>query len=171
MIRSVADLQDKHVINTSTEVHQQGLYTCFEVIKVNIRLAGSRCNDGSLITNIRNICTAEPWSKRGQSGGELGDIRVLQLDILQMHLEHFLAAVQVRLLHSHLTIKSTRSCQRTVQDVRTVSRGKYDNGLGVVKAVHFNQQLVQSAFSLIVGTSATLSYEEQQHQTRARKHN
>ena len=70
-----------------------------------------------------------------------------------MNLEDSLSALQVGRIDDDLAVKSSRSQERGVQDVRTVGRGQEDNSRGRVKAVHLDKQLVQRLLPLIM-TSA-----------------
>ena len=70
-----------------------------------------------------------------------------------MHLEHLLAALEVRRIHTHLAVKAARTQQGRVEDVGTVGGRNHDD-VGVdVKAIHLHQHLVKGLLAFVVTTT------------------
>ena len=77
-----------------------------------------------------------------------------------MHLQNFFTATHIRTVYGNLTVKTTRTQQCWVQNVRTVGCCDDNNAFVAVEAVHFYQQLVQCLFAFIMTaahTSTTLT--------------
>ena len=72
-----------------------------------------------------------------------------------MYLENFLTSLDVRTIHYNLTIKTAGTQQSRVQNIRTVGSSNHDDAFVSAKAVHFNQQLVQSLFTFVMATAKT----------------
>ena len=72
-----------------------------------------------------------------------------------MNLEDLLATTQVGQWHHHLAVKAARTQQRRVEDIGAVGGSDDDHALVTLKAVHFDQQLVQGLLTLIVTTTQT----------------
>ena len=93
----------------------------------------------------------------GEAGRAAGD--GLGVDIGgQRHLAHvnaedFFAPAHVRVRHHNLAIEAAGAEQRGVQHVRTVGGGDQDDAFVGFEAVHFDQQLVQRLFTLIVAAT------------------
>ena len=112
---------------------------------------------GCLVEHVCQISSGESWSAASNQG---------QIDIvtdwlaLGVHLEDLLTTSKVRCANTNLSVKATRTQQGRVKDVWAVSC-RDQNHVGLrIEAVHFDQQLVQSLFALVVtatdaGTTVT----------------
>ena len=69
---------------------------------------------------------------------------------LGVHLEHGLAADDVRRPDRDLAVEAAGAQQRRVEDVRTVRGGDQDDAALDVEAVHLDEQLVQRLLALVV---------------------
>ena len=67
-----------------------------------------------------------------------------------MNAKDCLATFYVRAVYNNLPVKTSRTKKCRVKNVRAVCSGKNDKTFFIVKTVHFNEQLVQSLFALIV---------------------
>ena len=67
-----------------------------------------------------------------------------------MYLEYFLSALYIRIVDHYLTVKTTRTEQCAVKNVRSVGSGDYYNALVCTEAVHFDKQLVKGLLALVV---------------------
>jgi hypothetical protein len=66
-----------------------------------------------------------------------------------------LAAIHVGTVQNHATVEATGPKKGRIQNVRPVGGGN-DNHIGVgIKAIHLDEYLVKSLFSLIVGAAKT----------------
>src|SRR5210317_484836 len=72
-----------------------------------------------------------------------------------MHVQDFLAALNVWVWHRHLTVKPTGAQQCWVQNVAAVCGGHDDHTFVRLKPVHFDQQLVQCLFAFVITTAVT----------------
>ena len=69
-----------------------------------------------------------------------------------MNAQNRLAALYVGLVHSDLSVKAARAQERGVKDVGAVCRAQDNQAFFVVKAVHFDQQLVEGLLALVVSS-------------------
>ena len=69
-----------------------------------------------------------------------------------MHHEDFLTFVQVGQIDVNLTVETTSTEQRTIQNVSTVGRSHDDDTTVGAESIHLSQELVQGAFTFIVTT-------------------
>jgi hypothetical protein len=69
--------------------------------------------------------------------------------------KNFLAPFHVGQRHHDLTVETSRPQQRGVQNVGAVGRGDQDDAFVRFKPVHFDQQLVECLFALIVTAAET----------------
>ena len=83
--------------------------------------------------------------------------RALQPDLLGVHLQNFLAALQVGQLHGHAAVKASRTGQRRVEGLRTIRRRQDDHAVVALEAVHLGQQLVQRLLALVVAAHLTVA--------------
>ena len=73
-----------------------------------------------------------------------------------MDAKYSLSPFDIRFFHRNLTVKSSRTEQRRVKDVRTVCRRKDYKSFFVFKAVHLDQKLVQSLLPLVVSAAESV---------------
>ena len=69
-----------------------------------------------------------------------------------MHLENFLAIVELGKVNINLTVETSGTQQRFIENINTVSSRKYNNTTVSTKTIHLGEQLVEGAFALIVPT-------------------
>ena len=123
------------------------LHGLLDLVHRDLVLMAARGEQRGLVEEIRQVGA-------GKAHGELGQL--LELDVLGkrlvlgVHAQDLLAAAHVGAVHGDLTVKTAGTQQRRVQDVRTVGGGQQNHGLGLVKAVHLDQQLVQGLLALVV---------------------
>ena len=70
-----------------------------------------------------------------------------------MHIQNLFTSFNIRTTHSNFTVKTTRSQNGSVQDVYAVGCGHNDDSFIYTESIHFNQQLIQGLFPLIVPAS------------------
>ena len=66
----------------------------------------------------------------------------IHLHILGMYLQDLHTALQIRLIYDNPSIKTSRTKQSLVQDLRMVGSAQDQNSLGGIKAIHLRKQLV-----------------------------
>src|SRR5262249_48653834 len=74
-------------------------------------------------------------------------------NLAAMYAENFFAATHIGTGHHHAAIEAAGPQQGWVEHVRTVGRGDQDDAFVGLKAIHFDEQLVQSLFALIVSAA------------------
>src|SRR5690349_17121594 len=57
----------------------------------------------------------------------------------------------VRQWHHNMAVKASRTQQCLVQDIKAVCRSQHDDCLARVKAIEFDQQLIECLLTLIIG--------------------
>ena len=114
---------------------------------INQMSVGTRRQQRGLIQNVRKISTRVPRCLLRDS---LKVNPINQRLIARMHLKDLLTSRKIRRLNRHLTVKTARTQQGRIQNIRTVRRRNQDD-VGVrIETIHLNQQLVQRLFTLIV---------------------
>ena len=108
-----------------------------------------RRDERRLVDDVGDVRAAEPRGERGEPLAVMADRRV-ELDLLQVHLEDLIAALDVGAVYVDLPVESTRAEQRAVQDVRTVGTGQYHHALLAPEPVHLHEELVQRVLALVV---------------------
>ena len=74
-----------------------------------------------------------------------------------MDLQNFLPALDIRDRHNHLTVKTARPEQGRVQDIGPVCGRNQDDPFIRFKTIHFNEQLIQRLFPLIMASTQARS--------------
>ena len=106
------------------------------------------CSDeGSLITNIGDICTRESRSLTSQ---EVDIYCIVYLDWFQMNLEDGLTLVQARQINVDFTVETTGTEQGTIQHINTVGSCKDDDTTVGTEAVHLCKEGIQGILTFIV---------------------
>ena len=67
-----------------------------------------------------------------------------------MHVEDFDTSINIWTRHDNLTVEATGTQQCRIKDVRAVGGGDDDDAFISFKTVHFDQQLVQRLFALVI---------------------
>ena len=75
--------------------------------------------------------------------------------ILGMYFQNSLSATDIRSADTDLSVKSSRTQDRMIENVHTVCRCKDNNTFIDAKTVHFHKKLVQRLFSFIMTASHT----------------
>ena len=84
----------------------------------------------------------------------VGQIDVVgQRNFLGVDLEDLLAALDIGTSDDHAAIETAGPQQRGIEHVGTVGRGHQDDAFVRFKAVHFDQQLIQGLFALVVSAA------------------
>ena len=104
-------------------------------------------NQSGFVADIGNIGSGETGSLACQ---EFGIDAFVDFDRTQMYSEYLLTLVQVGQFHVNLTVETSGTKQRLIQDVGTVRGGQDDNTAVGAETVHFRKQLVQRVFTFIV---------------------
>ena len=112
------------------------------LLKVGLRCGSTAVTHGaqrSFVHNIRKLCA-------GSAGSHARDLRKVNvgcnLNLLRVHTQNRLTARKVGQLHRHAAVKTTRTRQGGVKRLRAVRRGKDNNAVVALKAVHFGQKLI-----------------------------
>ena len=107
----------------------------------------SRGQQCGFVQHVGQICTGEAGGFAGQNC----QVNALSHGLtLGVYFQNFLAALHVGGIHLNLAVKSSRAQQRRVQNVGAVCRRNENHvGLGV-KTIHFDKELIQGLFTLIV---------------------
>src|SRR5215813_9382069 len=74
-----------------------------------------------------------------------------------MYFKNRFTSNQVRFVNRYLPVETTGAQQCTIQYIRAVGSGQYNDPRICSKTIHFNQQLVQCAFPFIIAHHYILS--------------
>ncbi len=112
------------------------------------------CQQSRFVDEIGNVGANHP--RRGTRNRNQVYI-FCQRHAARMNLENSQAAIPVGPFHYHTAVEATRTQERFVQAIGSVCSSDDDNGLARIKAIHLNQQLVQSLLALVVAVDAGAS--------------
>ena len=73
--------------------------------------------------------------------------------LAHMYLQDLLATFYIGAIHRYLTVKTARTQQSRVQNIRTVGSRQNNNAFVAVETIHFHQQLIQRLFPLIMAAA------------------
>ncbi len=118
----------------------------------NRSLVTPRGEDCRFVQQVGQISTG----KTGRPSGNQFEVDILgQLFVAGVNLENFVATLEARPIYGHLAIKTTRTQQGRIKDIRPVGSGDDNNTCVALKAIHFGQQLIEGLFTLIVTATNT----------------
>ncbi len=109
--------------------------------------AGAAGEQRRLVHQVRQIGPGEAGCAARDRSQVHGRIDV---DLARVDAQDGLAPAEVRVADGDLTIEPAGPEQRRVEDVLPVGRGDDDDPLVALEAVHFDQQLIQRLFALLV---------------------
>src|SRR5450830_2001358 len=130
--------------------HHDLVFRQLEFLHLDDALAGARGEQGSLVHQVGQVGTGE--ARRTPCNHPGCDV-VAHRHLAHMHFENLLATADIRQADHDLTVEATRTQQRRVEYVRTVSGGNHDDAIVHLETVHLHQQLVESLFTLVVTTA------------------
>ena len=142
-------LLGSHHLGLLFQSADDAVHSSQEVILVHSLLSVTRSNESRLVADICDICTTEA---RRLTSQEVDIERTVGLDGFQVNLEDFLALVHVGKLNMYLTIEASGTKQGFVQDVGTVCCSHDDDAAVGSEAVHLGEELVECAFTFVVGS-------------------
>ena len=108
--------------------------------------------DGSLVDHIGKVgayCTAGCKCDGIQIYG------IIHQHILGMHLQNFHTALQIRFVYNNSSVEASRTQQCFIQNLRSVGGCQNNDTFLAIKAVHFNQKLVQRLLALVMAATKT----------------
>ena len=123
-----------------------------DVLLHNIAATVSGSHDRRLVQKVFQVCTC----KSGCGLSDLSQIHILAKRlILGMNPKDLLTSLHIRTSDCHLTVKTSRTEDRRIQNIHTVCGSHYNNSLINAKSVHFHKKLVQGLLALIMTTAHT----------------
>src|SRR5699024_8943073 len=82
---------------------------------------------------------------------------LVQRNIFCMNFQDVYTSLQIRTVYNNTPVKTSRTKQCRVQNLRTVGCSKDQKSLGRIKSIHFRQKLVQSLFALVIPSVAEIT--------------
>ena len=141
-----------HHARLALRTGDDALHRLFNLVHRNQRTAAARRKQRGLVQQVRQVGA-------GKAHGKLGELIkahvLVQRLVLRMDAQDLLAALNVGAVHGDLAIEASGTQQGGVQDVGAVGGGDQDDRLGLLKAVHLNQQLVQRLLALVMSAAQT----------------
>src|ERR1700730_1300039 len=74
-----------------------------------------------------------------------------------MHAQNFFAAFHVRKIDGDLSIETSGTQQRWIENVRPIRRGDDDDTFLCIEAVHLDKQRIERLFALVVSAADTVT--------------
>src|SRR5690606_5929658 len=109
----------------------------------------SGSNQCGLVTDVRDVGTRKSGGLFGQ---KFNIYRLVDFDRLQVYRQYLLALNQYGHVYKNLSVKTSGTHQRTIQNICAVSCCKNDDSAVGAKTIHLGEQLVECVFALVVGT-------------------
>src|SRR5690606_2342410 len=132
--------------------HDDLVLGALEVLHIHGATVTARSEQSRFVNQVGQVSTGETGRTTSQHHGvHVGG----QRHFAHVYFQNLLATTDVRQADHHLTVKTARTQQSGVQYVRTVGSSNDQYALAGFKTVHFNQQLVECLFALIVTTAQT----------------
>ena len=136
-----------HDHRATLSAHHHLVLGGFEILHGDEATANARSHKSRFVDQVGQIRARE-------TGGAAGDNPQIHIRAQRhfggVHAEDFFAALHIGIGHLHLTVKAARTQQGRVQHVGAVGCRNDDDALIGLKAVHFNQQLVERLLALIM---------------------
>ena len=123
------------------------LHGLLDLVHADPAVVAARGQKRGLVQEVRQVGTRKAHRELGELGKVDGRVHGL---VVGMDLEDLLAARHVGAIHRDLAVKAAGAQQRRVEDVGAVGGGNEDDALGLLEAVHLDQQLVQGLLALVV---------------------
>ncbi len=124
----------------------------FELIAGDDLLVTSCRKDGCFINQVLQVCANKARSRSGNFSKVNGRIDRLAFGV---YFENGFTPVLIRLIQHHTPVKTARAEQGRVQDIGSVGCCNHDHVGVSSKPVHFNQQLVEGLFALVMASAKT----------------
>ena len=113
--------------------HKHLLHGLEQILLADVISALLHRVDGGLVDHIGKI------GADGAAGRERDGIQIhgfIHQDVLGMDLQNLHTSLQIRLIHDDLPVKTARTKQRLIQNLRPVGRAQNQNPPGAVETVH-----------------------------------
>lgn len=119
-----------------------------EILALHSLLVVTRRDEGCLIADIGDVGTRETG---GLSGQQVNVNAVVNLYVLEMHLEYLHTVVEFGEFNVNLAVETTGTQKSLVENIGAVS-GRKDNHTRVcAEAVHLRKELVESILTFVIG--------------------
>ena len=143
-------LRFRHHHGAAFRTHHDFVFRFFELNHRDDAFVAAGSKQGRFVDQVGQVGTGEA---RGTASNDCRiDIR-RQRNATHMHFQDLLTTANIRQANHHLAVKTARTQQRGVKNVRTVSRRDNDDTFVTFEAVHLNQHLVQGLLTFIVTTA------------------
>src|SRR3954453_10328753 len=109
-------------------------------------------NESCFVNTVGDISTSETRSKSGESALQVGQVLVGD-NLLQVDTEDLLTTIHGRAVDGDVSVETSGTHQGLVKNIRSVGTGQDNHLLGGIEAIHFSEDLVQSAFTLIISAT------------------
>ena len=132
--------------------HEDLVLGVLELGHVHDFLIAARGEERRFINEVREIGSREARGRFRESR----DFDVwTHGNLAEMNLEDPFASPHVGTIDDNPAVEAARTKERRIEHVGTVGRGDEDDALGAFEPVHFDEQLIQSLFALVVTAAET----------------
>ena len=130
--------------------HQHLVLCHFEVEHVYSLAVEPRRRQRRLVHHVRKVRAGKARCSPRQNR----QVHILgQRHLLRMHLQNLFTPANVRTVHNHAPVETSRPQQRRIEHIRPVRRGNQNHAVVGLKPVHLDQQLIQRLLALIVSAA------------------
>ena len=150
VVRRVALLFVVHHHGAALGPHHDFVFGHLEVVHIDQTLVAARGKQRRFVDQVGEVGT-------GHAGGAAREDVALdigrQRHFAHMHCQNLLTATNVRQRHHHLAVKAARAQQRRIEHIGAVGRGNHDHPGAGLEAVHLDQHLIESLFTLVIAAA------------------
>ena len=151
MIRHRATLRLVHNLRLLLQTRDDAIGGVLEVCESYRGHVITRRGERSFVAHVRDVRPGEAGRQRGETFTVVIHWSV-QGNLGQMHAEYLFATLNIGTIDGDLTIESTGTQERPVENIRSVRTRQHDDALLGTETVHLNQKLIQRVFALIVAS-------------------
>ena len=122
----------------------------FDIDHADERLVFPRRKKSGLVEQVCKV-------RAGKADRRLRDLFEIHIVFkrlaLRVHLQNVLSALDVGIVHRNLSVKSSRTQKRRIENVGTVGRGNHDDAVMSAEAVHLHKQLIERLFPFVMSAA------------------
>ncbi len=130
--------------------HEDLVLGLLEIIHVHQAFAAARGEQGGLVDQVGEVGAGHA---RGAARQNVGPHVGRDRHLAHVHQQDLLPPPDVGQAHHHLAVETAGAQQGGVEHVGAVGGGDHDDADTCLETVHFNQQLVERLFALVVAAA------------------
>ena len=152
MVSRVAALFLGHDHALAFRAHQDFVFGLLKILHLHNAGIATRRHQSRFVAQIGEISAAHA----GRATGNRAGVDVLRRwDFAHVDIQNLFTSANIGQGDIHLTVKTARAKQSSIQNIRTVGCGHHNHAKIGFKTVHLDQHLVQCLLALVIATTDT----------------